>query len=198
MSATTGTDPLKWYTRGLRIPRFIGKLPTGEQIKGGPYPVSQVVAFAVVVVLGAYSMPLWGPYAAQGAFAFVGNALIILGCAGVVSFIVRLLPQTAVSPAAMAAGGARSVSGSGRMTHRGRPLHLGRPQQVRGRATVTDIDVHEWALAARNVSRVVSPPDETTAVTPKPAPAPVPVPQARPRSASVEHKLAALVAARKG
>ena len=51
MSAPAGGDVLRWYTRGLRIPKFIGRLATGEFIKGGPYPQSQVATFAAVIGL---------------------------------------------------------------------------------------------------------------------------------------------------
>lgn len=200
MSAPTG-DTLRWYTRGLRIPKFIGRLATGEFIKGGPYPQNQVATFAAVVVLGIWSMDLWGPLVSDGDYAFFARygALIVLAAA--LSIAVRAMPQTAVTPVAMASGAVRSATRPNRQLYDRRPLTSGRRSTVRVAATVTDLDLQTWLHEQQTPQPDHAAPTAPTGAPahPQPAPEPTPAPTATPRHPTrVEDKLAALLVAPKG
>lgn len=201
MSAPAGGDALRWYTRGLRIPKFIGRLATGEFIKGGPYPQSQVATFAAVIVLGIWSMDLWGPLVPDGDYAFFARYGCLIAVAVALSFAVRAMPQTAVNPAAMAVGAVRSATRPNRQLYAGRPLTSGRRTSVRVAATVTDLDLQAWLQEPQTLQPDHAAPTAPTGTPahPQPAHEPTPAPTATPRRPTrVEDKLAALLVAQKG
>lgn len=126
---------MRWYTRALRIPSLIGKLPTGERIWGGPYTLPQVGVAGGIVVVGAVTMSWWGPLLYSGAFAFFVNWAALFASAAVGGYAVRYLPSSTISPLLLVAGSARLACRPRTRAPRwaGRVLAPGGPYRVRAR-----------------------------------------------------------------
>ena len=132
---TDETDQvLRWYTPAMRIPLFVGKLPSGERIWGGPYTAAQGAVFAVVLVLGLSTRGLWGGLVDQSSWGGLATYAVIILVAAVAGFAARYVPRTTMNPVAIAAG-AVSVTVPRRGTGRGRRG----PAPVRSRVTITEI-----------------------------------------------------------
>jgi hypothetical protein len=61
-SRATGVEEevARYYTRGLRFPRLVGKTADGTRIPGGPYTTIQAVGGLVVFLLAQVTRGLWG------------------------------------------------------------------------------------------------------------------------------------------
>lgn len=149
----SGVDPdggIVWFTRARRIPRYIGKLASGERIWGGPYQASQAVVFIVVWLLGWAAMPLWGRWG-------VLNWAVLLPLAAAAGYSARWLPQTSVNPVLMGAGVFSLLVSRGRYRHRGRVLVLPPARWVASGARVLTPPVPTHAREVSGVGRVERP-----------------------------------------
>lgn len=77
----------KFYTKTRRIQTYVGKLPGGSYIIGGPYTQTQVIVFTISLILLSVSrrLNIWG-----------GNILLDIGIILIISlsmvFLVNLIP----------------------------------------------------------------------------------------------------------
>lgn len=128
-------EMMRWYTRALRIPRLIGKLPSGERIKGGPYRLSQAVVAGGIVAVGAVTMSWWGPLLSGAGPSFFVNWGTLLGVAAAAGYAIRYMPSSTVSPLLLVSGSARLAMRPGARAPRwaGRALDPGGPARVRAR-----------------------------------------------------------------
>lgn len=124
-------DVLRWYTPALRIPKFLGKLPSGERLPGGPYTQAQGATFATVVVVAGVTRQWWSVLLPQGPWWGLGSYLIVLALAVAAGLAARVTPRTSMNPVAIARGAVgqilRSTSAPGRA----------RRGVVRGLVTIT-------------------------------------------------------------
>lgn len=176
----TAAESMRWYTRALKIPRLIGKLPSGERIKGGPYRQSQLVTAGGLVLIGQPTMRWWGHW------GFFGNWGILLGVAAAAGVAAKYIPTGTVNPLQIAVGALRLA---------GRPrtgLWCGRPASVGAAPTRVIARVTTSTAPPPTVGRAAPAPP----TIPPPAPSlPVPAPAVQSEVAGVESKLAALLAA---
>lgn len=167
----------RWYTPALRLPKMIGKLPSGERIWGGPYRPVQLGTGFVVAALGVKTMGLWGLWHP------IINYVVLIATAAGTAWLMRFIPHGATNPLMIISGGARVAT---------RPTHgaWGRYPVRQAAAVAVRTRVHTHQLP------------QTPASTPTlepPAPAPAPVSQVpknsapAPGSAAIEDKLAALL-----
>lgn len=184
----------RWYTPALRIPKLIGKLPSGERIWGGPYRPVQLGTAVLTAALGVKTMGVWGHFHPLGNYAALVAAALALG------WLARYIPHGSTNPLAYLSGGAKVAA---RPTHGSwgtYPVKVADPVQVRSRVAVHALPgvvagEHEARIAPAHevapVEATVVVPDLTdapalpTPSTPSASPAPSP--------AAVEDKLAALL-----
>jgi hypothetical protein len=124
---------MRWYTRALRIPRLIGKLPSGERIKGGPYRPGQAVACVVTAVLLQKTMRWWGGLF-DGPFAYLQAWGVLIAVSVAMLFAARRIPTSTVNPLIAVGGAARLAVGGGGVRRGGRAVRLPAPrggEQVR-------------------------------------------------------------------
>lgn len=106
---------MKWFTRVRRIPTLIGKMPSGERIKGGPYKASQLVAFGSVLVVSLWSMKWWAQLpvystGVDGQFYAYATAGVAAVGAGLIAK--RTTPTEGQSAVATGSGAARLLTSS--------------------------------------------------------------------------------------
>lgn len=142
MSQTEETEDrseiLEWFTQARTIPELIGKLPSGERIKGGPYRPIQLILGFIVLVAGHLSMRWWSGVGGTGVYGTGLRYLMVVGAAVAVTVLSRQIPLTLISPIMVVDGAVRqSVRGSG-ISWAGHPVTLERhPQQVRSPRVAT-------------------------------------------------------------
>lgn len=171
-------DQMRWYTRALKIPRLIGKLPSGERIKGGPYRQSQLFTVVAIVILGHLTMRWWG---FGGFFTNWGSLLIVAGLAGAAA---KYAPIGTVNPVVVAGGAARMVGGTRAARWCGQRLQTRPHGPAAARFTLTH------ALTGPTAA-----PEPTAPAPAAPPPRPAVPPADHARTAPAE-KLAALLANR--
>lgn len=59
MAETSTPRVMRTYTRGLSIPKLIGRLADGTRLPGGPYTFAQFLTGAGAVVIGYFTLPFW-------------------------------------------------------------------------------------------------------------------------------------------
>lgn len=118
MSAEQGVEVTRWYTSALRIPRLIGKLPSGERIWGGPYTVAQVVVAVAVLIVGFKTMGLWG-YS-----NLLVNGTTLLGVSAAALVLAGQIPSTGTNPAVLIQGSLTQLSRRPVGTWRGSALQM--------------------------------------------------------------------------
>lgn len=124
-------DALRWYTPALRIPKFLGKLPSGERLPGGPYTAAQGATFAVVVVVVGLTMRWWRGLLPEGPVWGLGAYVIVLGAGIVAGIAARFTPRTSMNPVDIASGIVQQIC-------RGAlPGRRSRPGAIRGSVTIT-------------------------------------------------------------
>lgn len=132
------SEILEWFTQARKIPELIGKLPSGERIKGGPYRPIQLILGFIVLVGGHLSMRWWSGVGGTGVYGIGLRYLIVISAAVTVTVLSRQIPLTMISPILVVDGAMRqSMRGSG-ISWAGHPVTIERhPQQVRSpRVTV--------------------------------------------------------------
>lgn len=122
--------PLRWYTSALRIPTFIGKLPSGEHLYGGPYTATQGMTFAVVLGAGLITRDMWSGLIPANALGSLAQYVVVVVAAIAATIAVRYTPTTSMNPASIALGVCRLVT-NGRFAPPSR-----KPQRLRGTITV--------------------------------------------------------------
>lgn len=138
---------LRWYTRALRIPRLIGKLPSGERIKGGPYRQSQVVGAGAILVVGEQTMRWWGHW------GFFGNWAALLLAAAAVGIATKYVPIGTVTPLVMAGGALGQASRVRSGLWCGHRVQLPRQSRLRSRVTLTPTVLPTQPTAPPTTSR---------------------------------------------
>lgn len=127
--ADTGpaSSTMRVYTRALRVPALVGKLPGGGYLPFGPYSMTQFVGGALVLVAGlskADAVLPWG---------WLTNRAVVLAVAVGVVLVLGLVKPGGRDPVSAALGvlGVYGAPRAGRSG--GRPVRLARPHQVRHR-----------------------------------------------------------------
>lgn len=173
----------RWYTPALRVPKLIGKIPSGERIPGGPYrPVQLGTAVAVMIVANA-TMGLWG----GGNNQLVNYGICVAAGLGL-GWLARYLPHGGTNPLVFISGGARVMA---RPTHGswGRyAVTTANAVQVRSRARAHTLPATSSTPPATTPAEAAAAKAPTTPTTP-----PQPV---APSATAVDDKLAALLARR--
>lgn len=115
---------MRIYTRALKVPVLIGRVPGGGSIPLGPYTLPQLVGGAVTLVGGALTLDTWGPLGTAG-----NLALLLLAAIGVTVVLGRIKTGSR-NPviAAIAAAGTITSPTWGRLA--GRPVRARRPTRV--------------------------------------------------------------------
>lgn len=173
----------RWYTPALRIPKLVGKLPSGERIWGGPYRPVQLGLGVVTAGVGIKTMGLWGE------FHPLVNYLVLLASAAGVTWVARWLPNGSTNPFDVLRGGARVALSSTHASWGGYPVRVVDPVQVRSRVVVHPLpDVLLVETSATEQSATPSAADAEASVDLRPA-----ATENVSGSPGVEDKLAALL-----
>lgn len=153
------SEVLEWFTVGRKIPELIGKLPSGEKIKGGPYRPIQLLIFGLIFVGGHMSMPWWSGVGGGGFYGIGVRYLIVLGAAVGVGFAARQIPLTMINPLLVLDGGVRQTFRGANVRWAGHPVALPRqPRQAQGFRVVV-----QPAPTPPAAPVVVAPPEEQRA-----------------------------------
>lgn len=160
----------RWYTPALRIPKLVGKLPSGERIWGGPYRPVQLGLGVVTAGVGIKTMGLWGT------FHPLLNYVVLLVAAAGVTWVARYLPNGSTNPLDVVRGGARVALSSTHGNWGTYPVRAVDPIQMRSRVAVHALP-DTPVLEARDV--IDTPPKNPS--------------QPLPATPQVENKLAALL-----
>jgi hypothetical protein len=120
-------DIARYYTRGVRFPRLIGKTHDGTRVPGGPYTLTQGVGGLVVFLGGWWTRPLWGNS------SLIRDYLLLFIAVGLAVFALRFVRTSGRDPftAGVALLSVYLQPRHGRL--RGRTLRISRPHAVRGR-----------------------------------------------------------------
>jgi hypothetical protein len=161
---TAEVEVVRWYTRARRFPQLIARTPDGTRLPGGPYSIHQIVAAAVLLMVGYKSMGLWAH------FGFITNTAILLGGTWAVVYGIGKIPVGARSPITVATGAVQAMVTPTRGRHRGKPVRIRRPKRIR----------HRLIVAAAPIARTAADPIPAAAVAPRLAAAPVPAPTGQP------------------
>lgn len=180
---------MKWFTRVRRIPTLIGKMPSGERIKGGPYKAAQLVAFGGVLGLSLWSMKWWAklPIYATGFDGQIYAYATALGLAVAAGLVAKRMPGEGQSVLVVGSGSTRLLTSSSAPRFAGRSAVArppARPRRQR-RITITELDATPQAPA------VVEEPAPSLEQQPTPQQTP-PAPSQAPTTA--QQKLAGLLA----
>lgn len=107
----------KWYTRALKIPSLVGRLPGGTRIPFGPFTVTQVlVGFGIIAVyLQIGDFTAWT--------AGVPNVVLLAGVVAAVVFGLGKLPPGA-NPVLLAVGCWHAMAAPSGGDFQGKPLVL--------------------------------------------------------------------------
>lgn len=129
---------MKVYTRALRVPALVGKIPGGGRLVGGPYTMTQFVGGSAALLLGMTTVD------SVLQMGWIGNRVIVLCAVAGVVFGLGVIKPGGRDPvsAAMAMLGVYSAPRAGRT--RGRPIRLPRPHLVRHRVAA---DIPLWVPA---------------------------------------------------
>lgn len=162
------SEVLEWFTQARKIPELIGKLPSGERIKGGPYRPIQLILGFIVLVGGHLSMRWWSGIGGTGVYGIGLRYLLVVGAAVTVTVVSRQIPLTMISPVMVVDGAVRQgVRGSG-ISWAGRPVTLERhPQQVRS----PRVTIQQHVPRAPAVSEAPIPARAEPPAQPRPEPA---------------------------
>lgn len=176
------SEVLEWFTQARKIPELIGKLPSGERIKGGPYRPIQLVIGFVVLIVGHLSMRWWSGLGGDGLYGVGVRYIVVIGAAAGATVAARQIPLTMINPVMVLDGAVRQSARRSAMSWGGHPVSLPRTaEQVRSpRVTL------QHARPAGS-----GPPAAEPAADPRPAPVPAPV--VEPQASSSEAKLSELL-----
>lgn len=165
-------DVARYYTRGVRFPRLVGKTDDGTRIPGGPYTITQVIGGLVVFVAGNALRPLWGGH------SLVADYAVLLVATVATVFALKFVRSGGRDPftAGLALLSVYAQPRSGRVA--GRAVRIRTPHRVSGRIALLSI-VPSPAATPAAVPRPV------VATGPPRAPARRPAPSAR-RASSAE------------
>lgn len=145
MADTPPVRVMRTFTRGLRIPKKIGRLYDGTRLPGGPYTFAQFITGAGAVVIGYFTLPFWAqtlPSLSVISSEMVGH-ILLLPIGWGVAWLAGLIPAD-VNPLYAVQGitsGARP-SRFGRMAERAVPPMPG-PRRYRARVRIDG----QWVAA---------------------------------------------------
>lgn len=103
------SEVLEWFTQARKVPELIGKLPSGERIKGGPYRPIQLLLGGLVLVVGHMSMRWWSAVGGDGFFGMGVRYVLVCAAAASVVMAARSIPLTMINPVMVLQGGARQI-----------------------------------------------------------------------------------------
>lgn len=124
------SEILEWFTHARKIPELIGKLPSGEQIKGGPYRPVQLVLGGIVLAGGHLSMPWWSSLGGDGLFGIGVRYLVVVFAAAGITVLAGKIPLTMINPALIAEGVARQLTRRHAVRWAGQPVTYARPHRI--------------------------------------------------------------------
>lgn len=127
------TRVARWYTRALKIPILIGRLPSGEYLWRGPYTLSQAISAGAALLLCVSTMSWWGPLElfGRGIVGFLGNWVAAAGCAVCVGWVGGRIAKEGSHPLHALVGATSLLTASRTGVWGGAPLPTGRPHQRR-------------------------------------------------------------------
>lgn len=134
MSTDQGVEVTRWYTSALKIPRLIGKLPSGERLWGGPYTLTQGTVGVGVFIVGFKTMGWWG-YS-----NLLINGITLLAVSATALFLVGMIPSNGVNPAVLIQGSVSQLARRDVGTWRGNALQIpDRATALGGRVSLAEM-----------------------------------------------------------
>lgn len=167
MSTDQGVEVTRWYTSALKIPRMIGKLPSGERLWGGPYTLTQGTVGVGVFIVGFKTMGWWG-YS-----NLLVNGFTLFAVSAIALVLVGQIPSTGANPAVLIQGSLSQLTRRAVGTWRGSPLQSpARATALGGRVSLAEMP----EMPSRPQPTRA---EEPTATDPKPGPTRDSAPQAQ-------------------
>lgn len=123
-------EVLEWFTQARKVPELIGKLPSGERIKGGPYRPIQLLLGGLVLVVGHMSMRWWSGVGGEGFFGMGVRYVLVCAAAAAAVMAARSIPLTMINPLLVIQGGARQLVRGPGVQWAGQPVTIPKPQRV--------------------------------------------------------------------
>lgn len=154
MSAAERAEVTRWFTSALKIPRLIGKLPSGERIWGGPYTPTQVLVAVAVFAIGAKTLGWWG-YS-----NLLINWVTLLAVSVGSLFAAGAIPSNGTNPVVLLQGGSTQLARRPVGTWRGHALREStHATALRGRVRLAEMP--DLASPRPTVIAEVAPPEPT-------------------------------------
>lgn len=145
----------RFFTRSRRFRKFLGRLPDGTKLPGGPYTITQGLVLAVVLIIACITQGLWGTgtpfvdFPLAGAFAWAA------------AWGAGRIPMTRRNLFSVITGGLTAMLRTSAGSYRGAPLRIRPPHQATGKSFI-----------GKAPSRPVAPAPAEPVIAPTPAPAP--------------------------
>lgn len=155
----------RFFTRSRRFRKFLGRLPDGTKLWGGPYTIVQGLVLAVVLIVACVTQSLWG----------TGNVLIDFPLAGAFSWAAAWgagrIPMTRRNLFSVITGGLTAILRTSAGRYRGTPLRILPPHHATGKSYIGKPAGRPIAPAAAEpvVVEVAPTPVHIPATTPQPA-----------------------------
>lgn len=154
----------RFFTRSRRFRKFLGRLPDGTKLPGGPYTIPQGLVLAVVLIVACVTQGLWGTGTAfvdfPLAFAFAWAAAWGAG----------RIPMTRRNLFSVITGGMTAMLRTSAGSFRGAPLRIRPPHQATGKSHI-----------GKEPNRPIAPAPAEPVVEVRPAPAPAPATTSAPQ-----------------
>lgn len=187
---------VQWFNAARRIPTLIGKLPSGEQIWGGPYRASQAVTGLVVTLVAFATRGLWGSLIAGPGLAGMATTMVaclVLG--GVAGWGAGRLPLGANPLLEIQSAASQGTAATGWRWSNSR-LRVQDTYRLRTRPRL--LSTADMILPTPTPAPVIDPPEApaTTQTTSTPVAALTPATQDTNPAMTPAQKLAALMEAR--
>lgn len=115
---------VRYFTRGLRFPRLIGKTPDGTKLWGGPYTTLQAVGGLTTLVLAFITRGLW----TSG--DFFTTYLVIFGVTAAVIYGLKYVKTGSRNPLIMVQGLVSVLLQPQLGRLNGQPVRLRRPRRI--------------------------------------------------------------------
>lgn len=160
----------RFFTRSRRFRKFLGRLPDGTKIIGGPYTITQGLVLAVVLIVACITQGLWGTgtpfvdFPLAGAFAWAA------------AWGAGRIPMTRRNLFSVITGGLTAMFRSSAGSYRGAPLRIRPPHQAKGKSYIGKTSSRPVAPAPVEPDREPAPvraPASVATATPRPLPAAV-------------------------
>jgi hypothetical protein len=171
----------RFFTRSRRFRKFLGRLPDGTKLPGGPYTIVQGLVLAVVLIVACITQGIWG----------TGTAFVDFPLAGAFAWAAAWgagrIPMTRRNLFSVITGGLTAMLRTSAGSFRGAPLRIRPPHQATGKS-------HIGHAPNRPIAPAPAEPAVETVPAPAPAPVPVSVPQALPAGVTARPALSGVTA----